>query len=149
LPKAGEIVKHIKFILLIILSTFFLFSACSDKNINQEQELKATTIGELYPGNILNVDKIKLVDGSTGYRKNIDQKKEIESILYDIKDIVLQPDKNQEDRVGYVFRIILYEKDTVKMDFIPNAIQGIYYEPNEELYNKLKNIFEKTFERDF
>jgi len=132
--------------MITFITLLFMVIACgkADDELNEPKEI---TIDELYPGSILNVDKIELVDGSSGNRKSVDFKKEIESFLYDIKDIRLQSEKNQEGAVGYIFRIILYEENVVKMDFTPNNIEGIYYETNEDLYNKIKRIFEKHFER--
>lgn len=133
---------------LIIILAIVCITACG-KAAQQQYELEPNTISGIYPGNIIDVDKIELVDGSTGDRKTIIVKKEIETILDEIKDIMLEPERDQEGSVGYIFRIILYEKNVVKMNFTPLHIQGIYYETNEDLVSKMKEIFEKHFERNF
>lgn len=97
----------------------------------------------------MNVSKIELIDGSSGERIKIENKKEIDQFLNEIKDLVLDPEKNQEGRTGYIFRVALYEGDELKMDFIPSSINRTYYKLNEQLNNKLKEIFTKKFNRQF
>jgi hypothetical protein len=116
---------------------------------NNKTQLIPTTISQEYPGSIMNVTKVELIDGSSGQRVNIEEKKEIDIFLNEIKDEVLTPDSNQEPRTGYLFRIALYEGTELKIDFIPNAINNIYYKTNENLYNKLKEIFTKRFGKQF
>jgi len=138
--------KYLRIMIPLLLA--FSVSACS-KNTHPPIELHSTTIGDAYPGNLVNVDKIELVDGSTGSRETIEQKHEIDGFLNELKDIVLEPDENQEGRVGYRFRIILYENDDVQLDFTPQAIKGIYYEPNEKFDERIRKLFEKYFEKEF
>lgn len=111
--------------------------------------MKPITISQAYPGSIMNVTKIELIDGSSGERIKIENKNEIDNFLNEIKDLVLEPDKNQEGRVGYIYRLALYEGDELKMDFLPTSINHTYYILNEELNNKLKKIYTKKFNKQF
>ncbi len=138
--------KYFRICILLLLAVSV--SACS-KNSHPPIELHSTTISDAYPGSLSNVDKIELVDGSTGSRETIEQKREIDGILNDIKNIVLEPEKNQEGSVGYRFRMILYENDDAKLGFTPQAIKGIYYEPNEEFDERIRKLFVKYYEREF
>lgn len=45
--------------------------------------------------------------------------------------------------------LTLYEGNELKMDFIPTSINGTYYKLNEQLNNKLKDIFSEKFNRKF
>lgn len=116
---------------------------------SNETELKPITISQVYPGNIMCVARIELIDGSSGQRVKIEDKNEIDHFLNEIKDEILTPDDNQEPRVGYIFRIALYEGNELKMDFIPNSINKIYYNPNENLNNILRETFTKKFGKKF
>lgn len=87
---------------LIIIIAIVCITAC-EKAAQQQNKLEPNTISGIYPGNIIDVDKIELVDGSTGNRKTIIDKKEIEIILDEIKDIMLEPERDQEGSVGYIY----------------------------------------------
>ncbi|MNX53318.1 hypothetical protein D3C86_840110 [compost metagenome] len=106
-----------------------------------------TTLSKEYPGDILKVDQITLLDGSTGAKVIVDRQDEIRSFLNSIKDDVLQPDPNQEGRTGFVYRMMLYEKGILKLDIIPNSIGKVYYLQNEDLRRDLSAFFEKKFKK--
>jgi len=52
------------------------------------------------------------------------------------------PDPNQEDRVGYLYGVSLFENKELKLRFTNNEVSGIYYVHNEELVNAIKEFFE-------
>lgn len=141
------IIKGLK--LLFILSsilTLIILSACNQVD---QKTVNPTSIANLYSGDILNVDRIVLVDGSTGERLTVKDNDQVSKILGSIKDETIIPEENQEGSVGYRFRVILYENEKLTLDFIPNQIQGIYYKSNEKLNQNLKEVFEEYFERKF
>ncbi|MDQ0885410.1 hypothetical protein QFZ81_000498 [Paenibacillus sp. V4I9] len=142
MPKERGI--KIKKIIIILLLLGLTACKTTDSPI-----LKPITISQAYPGSIMNVSKIELIDGSSGERIKIENKKEIDQFSNEIKDLVLDPEKNQEGRTGYIFRVALYEGNELKMDFIPTSINRTYYKLNEQLNNKLKEIFTKKFNRQF
>lgn len=140
-------IKGLKLLFILVsILTLILLSACKQAD---PKILKATTIANLYSGDILDVDKIVLVDGSTGERLSVMDIDEVTRILELLKDELIIPDENQEASVGYIFRVILFENDKLVMDFIPNQVQGINYKINEKLYQNLKEIFEEHFDRKF
>lgn len=119
-------------------------SAC---NQVEQKTLNPTTIANLYSGDISNVDKIILVDGSTGERLSVMDNDQVTKILGLIKDETIIPEENQEGSVGYRFRVLLYENEELTMDFIPNQVQGIYYKSNEKLNRNLKEVLKKLTQR--
>lgn len=121
-------------------------SACNQVD---QKTVNPTSIADLYSGDILNVDKIVLVDGSTGERLSVMDSDQVTKILGLIKDESIIPEENQEGSVGYRFRVILYENDKLTLDFTPNQIQGIYYKSNEKLYQNLEEVFKEYFDRKF
>lgn len=127
---------------LIILLILLLCTACQDTD---KITLSPITIAEVYPGNIMNVTTIELIDGSSGARVRLENKGEIDRLLNDIKDLVLEPDHNQEDRAGYIYRLALYEENELKMDFLPTAINQTYYTFNEQLHSILKELYTEKF----
>ncbi|GGH22616.1 hypothetical protein [Paenibacillus segetis] len=138
--------KLFKIMISMILMTGLMACNSVSETVNV---LRSTTVAQEYSGSIMNVDKIELVDGSTGYRKSIQDKAEIQTFISNIKDLVLIPDKNQEGRTGYIYRIIFYEQEEVKLDFIPNAVNNTYYEPNADLLKIINKEFEERFGREF
>ncbi|WP_339293174.1 hypothetical protein MKY48_13685 [Paenibacillus sp. FSL W8-0187] len=134
--------KHFIVVLLLVFIT-----GCQWKT--DPIKLKPITLSEAYPESILEVDRIELLDGSTGERKVIEDQQVIMQFLSEVKDIVLEPDENQEGRAGYVFGISLYKGKEVKLGFIPNQINKIYYKTNIEFVGHVKAFFEEHFEREF
>jgi hypothetical protein len=133
--------------LKILLILFLLLSTGS--LTTDETILKPITISQVYPGNILNVTKIELIDGTSGQRIKMEEKNEVDQFLNEIKDEKLIPDRDQQPRTGYIFRLALYEGNELKIDFIPNSINKIYYKSNDNLNKKLKEIFTKKFNKQF
>lgn len=125
--------------------TLILLNACNQVD---PKIANPTTIANLYSGDISNVDKIILVDGSTGERLSVMDNDQVTKILGLIKDETIIPEENQEGSVGYRFRVLLYENEELTMDFIPNQVQGIYYKSNEKLNRNLKELFEKYFDKN-
>lgn len=133
----------------IIILLFFAIGCQGNKETSEPQSLESITLAEAYPGDIRNVDKVELLDGSSGERKVVEDRTAIQTWINQIKDIPLSPDYNQEERVGYVFGITLYEGDERKLGFIPTQINGIYYESNPDLDKRIRTFFEQQFGRPF
>jgi len=131
----------------IAVMIFLLFlTACQTID---KVNLSPITISEAYPGNIMNVTTIELIDGSSGERVQLDNRDEIDRLINDIKDLVLEPDHNQEGRTGYIYRLALYEENELKMDFLPTAINQTYYTLNEQLHSILKELYTEKFNKHY
>jgi hypothetical protein len=139
--------------LLLTMILFVSLTACrSDENPKPELEspnLKPIKLAEVYPGDIKKIDKIELLDGSSGERRTVRDKERIKVWIDGIKDIVLYPEENQESRVGFIYGIEFYEGQEKKLGFIPTAINGTYYKINEEFDKSVKAFFEEQFGRGF
>lgn len=131
-----------KFIAFLIL--LFVVGCESDSIV-----LKPTTLSNEYPGNISNVDKVELVDGSSGERKIVADKIVVQEWLNQIKDIELMPDENQEGKVGYLFRMALYEGEQNKFEFYSFSLNNVYYETNQEFVEPIRTFFEEQFGKEF
>ncbi|RIX53674.1 hypothetical protein D3P08_09635 [Paenibacillus nanensis] len=136
----------------IVVCLFFLLAiGCEAGSSGNKKpvQLGTTTLENEYPGDISNVDKMELVDGSSGEKIRIEDKGIIQEWLRQMKDIELAPDDNQEGRVGYLFRTILYEGDMKKLEFLPDEMKQVYYEHNEQFEGLIRRFFEEQFGRTF
>lgn len=133
------------------IGLIFLTVLVSCKESGQEalSKPKPMTLGEAYPGDIMKADRIELLDGSTGEIAIVEDPDAVRAWIRGIKDIRLEPDGNQEGRVGYRFRISLFEGVASKLDFNPTSIGGVYYKPNQRLDVQVKAFFEDRFGRKF
>jgi len=84
-----------------VLIVSCLLTACSAKT----QSLEAFYTEE----GIENVDKIVIVDGSTGYIKTLTDVEQINEFLALIKDVEFSSQDNQEKRDGFLYSITLYD----------------------------------------
>ena len=109
--------------LALVLIVSWLLTACSAKTQSLEAFYKEAGIE--------NVDKIVILDGSTGYKKTLTDMKQINEFLALIKDIEFSPQDNQEQRDGFLYSIKLYEGEA-QFNFSLNQIGDTYYntEPN-------------------
>jgi hypothetical protein len=129
-----------------------LIAGCSSKPEVKQLEsiqLEPITLSKAYPGNILEVNKIELMDGSTGERKTIMQEDQINNFISQIKDIELVPDENQEQRVGNIYNIRLLKGEEKKLGFVSDEINGINYKANLKFQGYIKAFFEEYFGREF
>jgi len=133
----------------IFLMILIFLVGCQSKSENQIPQLTPISLINAYPGDISKVNKAELLDGSTGERKTIVDQRIIQDWLNKIKDIVLIPDDNQKQRVGFIFGITLFETEKKVLGFIPNEINNIYYKDNEEFLKPIRALFEEQFGRDF
>lgn len=123
---------------------------CQSRNDQVDlTSLGPITLTEAYPGSILNVDKVELMDGSSGDIRRIEDRKVIQQWIAQIKDLELLPDDNQEGLVGYRFGIRLFEGEEMKLGFIPNEINNIYYKTNTKFDENIRAFFEEQFGRGF
>jgi hypothetical protein len=118
-----------------------ILTGCQTIEDNHQKPLKLITLTEAYPGEISKVSKVELLDGSTGERIIVNDRKIIQDWLDQIKEVSLIPDENQEQRAGYIFSIALFEGDTKKLGFIPNEINNVYYKTNEEFVEPIRTPF--------
>ncbi|MBW5446212.1 hypothetical protein GE107_09090 [Cohnella sp. CFH 77786] len=131
----------------IIVAILLLVMGCQGKT--ETIDLKPITLAEAYPGDISEVGRVELLDGSTGERKTIKDRQKIQHWIGQIKDIQLTPDINQEGRTGFIFGISLYKGEEMKLGFIPNQIHHIYYESNPEFEERIRSFFEEQFGRNY
>ncbi|MCQ6563289.1 hypothetical protein [Paenibacillus mendelii] len=52
------------------------------------------------------------------------------------------PDPNQVGRTGFLYAVSLFENKEAKFRFTPGNVEGYYYIHNEELMDKIQELFE-------
>ncbi|MHC0039122.1 hypothetical protein [Pseudoneobacillus sp. C159] len=124
----------------IIVAAIFLFIGFAIWH----PRLEPKTIGEFYPGNITNVDKITILDGSTGERRELNEGQEVQQWLNKIKAILYVPDENQEERVGFLYSVAFYEKERMTFSFTHNQVDNDYYHPEPDIIPIMKEMFESA-----
>ncbi|RAR41036.1 hypothetical protein [Paenibacillus sp. MDMC362] len=135
---------------VLILFLMTIVCGCQSKSENSiPTHLISISLTKIYPRDISNVNKVELLDGSTGERKTIVDERIIQEWLNKIKEIELIPDDNQEQRSGYIFGITLFENEDKILGFIPNEINNIYYKANEAFLEPTRALFEEQFGRKF
>ncbi|WP_431030221.1 hypothetical protein [Lysinibacillus sp. LZ02] len=120
--------------LLIVFMFGWLVTACSEKT----QSLEAFYIEE----GIENVDKVVILDGSTGYTKMLTDIVQINEFLALVKDIEFSPQDNQEKRVGFLYAITFYDGE-VQFNFSLNQIGDTYYDTNPDIYPIVDEYYER------
>ncbi|MDF2606742.1 MAG: hypothetical protein K0S34_937 [Bacillales bacterium] len=122
----------IKIRLLIIFLIFL--SGCG---------LETKTLHEFYGKDLNDVTKIEILDGSTGHKKNITDKKVINDFLREIKDIKFIPEENQEDRKGFRYSINLFQGEETTFTFSLNEINDNNYYTEPDIYPVVHNFYKK------
>lgn len=115
-----------KKVLILLLMIIVCGCQSTSENSNPNQ-LNSISLTKIYPGDLSNVNKVELLDGSTGERKTIVDERIVQEWLNKIKEIELIPEDNQEQRTGYTFGITLFENEKNIFGFIPNEINNVYY----------------------
>lgn len=71
--------------------------------------LKEKTLAEFYTKDLDYVTKIEILDGSTGNKKTVTEKKFIDDFLKELNEISFIPEKDQNHRVGFLYAVTLVQ----------------------------------------
>ncbi len=129
----------------LLLFVCFLCAVCLQGCTPSRPALQGTTLSEIYPGDITKVDRVELLDMTTGRTKWLDDLDEIRLWIGGLKDVVLIPEKNQEGSVGGMYAIGFYEGEDRKLWFSPQSIEDVYYETNRLFTGQIQLLFERKF----
>ncbi|MCH7323306.1 membrane lipoprotein lipid attachment site-containing protein [Solibacillus sp. MA9] len=114
--------KKIVFVLLIV----FLLTSCGTPKVQTFE----TYFNE---SGMVEIEKLVIQDGSTGYSKTTTDSQQIEQLLNLIKPIQVIPEKNQEDRTGWRYMITLFQDEKL-YSFTLNKIEEIYYHTKQDIH---------------
>ncbi|MFT4416576.1 hypothetical protein ACLM5H_22180 [Fredinandcohnia humi] len=118
--------------MILFYSLFVLLVGCG---------LEAKTLSEFYEDDIEKVDKIVIFDGSTGYRKTLENQDDVKDFLERIKDIDFIPEENQEDRSGFRYSITFYENGKQTFSCTLNQIGKHYYYTEPDMFGIVDEFY--------
>ncbi|MGM9946161.1 MAG: hypothetical protein ACI33M_14515 [Lysinibacillus sp.] len=120
--------------LVLVLIVGCLLAACNAKT--QSLEAFYTEDG------IESVDKVVILDGSTGYTKTLTDIEQINEFLALIKDIEFSPQDNQEKRYGFLYGITLYDGEA-QFNFSLSQIDNVYYDTEPDIYPIIDGYYKR------
>jgi Cdc6-like AAA superfamily ATPase len=104
--------------------------------------LETKTLSQFYEKNLDDVNKIVIVDGSTGNKKTVTENEVIKEFLSEIKDIKFILDENQEKREGWRYSIKLFQDDKPAFQFGLSEVNENYYYTEPDIYPIVENFYE-------
>ena len=117
------------FFLAVFVTLLFLFACTNESTDGKTQSLEAF----YKEANIEHVDQVIIQDGSSGASKTITKQEEISEFLSLIKEIRFTPQENQEERVGWLYDITLFDGEK-EFKFSLHHIDDIYYDTSPDIY---------------
>ncbi|MBO9129527.1 hypothetical protein [Bacillus sp. 165] len=125
----------------LIFSFVFLFLLASCG-------LETKQLNDFYKKDLDDVTMIVILDGRTGNKKTIMDKKLISDFLSEIRDIQFIPEKNQEQRKGFQYSVILFQNDVETFKFELTQVNGIYYYTKPDIYPIVDDFYKRIDVRD-
>lgn len=124
-----------RYVCLLMLVAFCIVLGCSSK-------VKPITLHEKYSKQLEHVNKMVIMSGSTGGKKEITDQAVIDEWLDQVRDNVLYPLEDQEEKDGFLYAVSFYENDKVKLTFSLNYIDRVYYDTDAEMLELTTQLFE-------
>ena len=104
--------------------------------------LETKTLSQFYEKDLDDVNKIVIVDGSTGYKKTVTENEAIKEFLGELKDIKFIPDENQEKREGWSYSITLIRDDEQAFQFGLTEVKENYYYTEPDIHPIVNDFYE-------
>lgn len=123
------------FRVIFLLIVLFLVSGCS---------IQPQTLTEIYPHDLSRVTKIIIMDGSTGEKRLLSRKADIQNSLNQLSELTLIPDKNQQERDGFLYGVQIYEGNKRTFSFTHNKIEDFYFHTDQDIINIMREMFQEA-----
>ncbi|MBO2945984.1 hypothetical protein JJQ72_18550 [Paenibacillus sp. F411] len=135
--------KNIFVPFLIISLVVAICNGCQNNDqVNLESSSSTPKKFEAYySGDITKVDYIEMISGSSGEKKIIDDQVEIKMWIENIRDLEIVSDPTQQESVGVLFHVTLYENTKKKLYLTPTTINHMPVKPNLDLTTLLKELY--------
>ena len=96
---------------------------------------------ELYTEeDLTEIQQVTIIDGSTGYKKIIQDSYAIETLMNQINDIKFIPQSNQEARSGWRYGIELVDGKK-KFSFTLNQVGDVYYDTSPTMLPIIEDFY--------
>lgn len=122
---------------LLLLPIICLLAACSQSNASQPEKL----LHQFYPGDISQVDEVRIRSGSTGELRTYTDKQQIQQWLNSIRDITFTSSPAREKGVGYLYVVYLWEQGEQKLTFDTISIDDHYFTESSMLQASIEDLF--------
>jgi len=122
---------------LLMITSFTFFAVLNGCGLEQK------SLSQFYEGDLGEVTKIVITDGNTGYQKTVEEKRKIEALLEQMKDVQFIPDENQEQRDGFNYVIALFEQEERTFQFGLTKVNAHYYHTKPDLYPIIDQFYEE------
>ena len=88
------------------------------------------------------VSKITIQDGSTGIIKEMTEQAQVDEFITQIKDIEFTPQDDQEKRVGWRYRVTLFDHEA-EFTFTTDQIGDTYYDSKPNIFGIIDEYFQQ------
>lgn len=122
---------------LLTITSLLMFAFLTGCGLEQK------SFSQFYEGDLGEVTKIVITDGNTGYEKTVEEKRKIEALLKQMKDVQFIPDENQEQRDGFNYAISLFEKEERTFQFGLTKVNAHYYHTKPDLYPIIDQFYKQ------
>jgi hypothetical protein len=135
---------------LLAITFIILFTGMGCSSNQQNDPLPTSQrFAQLYPEDLSLIDRIDIRSGSSGELRTVTDPRAIRQWVHTVRDIVMEPDPNQDGYVGYLYAVKLYAGDRETFNFTPGQINEIYYLNNPALSDSIRTLFmEHSFRPD-
>jgi len=122
---------------LLLLPIICLLTACSQSNAS----LPEKQLHQFYPGDLSQVDEVRIRSGSTGELRTYKDKQQVQQWLNSIRDITFIASPAREKGVGYLYVVYLWEQGEPKLTFDTISIDDHYFTDSKLLQSSMEELF--------
>lgn len=96
---------------------------------------------QFYPGDLSQVDEIRIRSGSTGALRTYTDKQQIQQWLNSIRDITFTASPARERGVGYLYDVYLWEQGKQQLTFNTISIGDHYFTESSMLQSSIEDLY--------
>lgn len=121
--------------LILFVVSVFILTGCG---------LETKRLSEFYKGDISDVNKIEIVDGSTGSSLTVTEPEAVHNFIEETKHVEFVPLEDQSPRDGFRYSINSFEGDTETFSFGLSQIGDVYYSTEPDIHPIVKEFYKKN-----
>lgn len=91
---------------------------------------------------VTEVDSLEIQSGSTGEKKRTTDSALIENFMSQIAEVIYTPDPNQEERIGWIYRVTVKDDDN-SFEFYPHYVEDVYYKADGDVGGMMEALFQE------
>ncbi|WP_091015133.1 hypothetical protein [Paenibacillus amylolyticus] len=124
------------------LLTLFL-SACQSSSQSDQVEVskEPKELETFYPGDITQVDSIRMMS-SDGTKKTTTDQALIKEWIEKVRHLKIVIDPDQEDTTGVLFYVTMFEQGKKMLNMTPTTMNNQRMEPQSELADRMTELYD-------